>query len=105
MKFSLSRAAPVFIFVVAIIALWLVGRTTGTAPLFHRFGFEPEIQSPNLGGGAGLSPLFIVQAGITFILLIATLFVILSKRYDAGDKRWAYTTIGTIVGFWLKSGV
>jgi hypothetical protein len=46
-----------------------------------------------------------VQAAVTAILLVATLLVILSKRYADADKRWAYTTIGTIVGFWLKTSV
>ncbi|MFZ0914464.1 MAG: hypothetical protein WAN09_14355 [Candidatus Korobacteraceae bacterium] len=39
---------------------------------------------------------------VSLALLISALFVILSKRYDAGDTHWAYTTIGMIVGFWLK---
>jgi hypothetical protein len=41
------------------------------------------------------------QEIITGILLLASLFVILAKRYSPADKHWAYATIGTIVGFWL----
>ena len=42
-----------------------------------------------------------IQAAISAALLLAALYVILSKRYTMADKHWAYTTIGTIVGFWL----
>lgn len=47
-----------------------------------------------------LKPLMMVI--ITFMLLGAALFVLLSKRFDEPSKRWAFGTIGTILGFWLK---
>ena len=43
-----------------------------------------------------------MQIGITLLLLAASLFVILSSRYEPKDKNWAYATVGTLVGFWLK---
>ena len=43
-----------------------------------------------------------MQILVSLALLAAALFVILSKRYDAKDKHWAYTTIGLIAGHWLK---
>lgn len=53
--------------------------------------------------GIGIPPVpLLMQVFISVALLAATLFVILSKRYDVKDKHWAYTTIGVIVGFWLK---
>lgn len=39
---------------------------------------------------------------ISVVLLAAALWVILSQRYQATDKHWAYGTIGTLIGFWLK---
>jgi preprotein translocase subunit SecF len=39
---------------------------------------------------------------VTIVLLTAALFVILSKRFQPKDKHWAYATIGTLIGFWLK---
>ena len=43
-----------------------------------------------------------MQVLVSIVLLIATLFVILSKKYDARNKHWAYATVGLLVGFWLK---
>jgi hypothetical protein len=31
------------------------------------------------------------------------LFVILSGGYDPNSKNWAFGTVGTILGFWLKA--
>ena len=39
---------------------------------------------------------------ISLVLLLASLLVVLSKKFDESSKRWAFGTIGTIVGFWLK---
>jgi hypothetical protein len=43
-----------------------------------------------------------VQIGLTVVLLGGALFTILSKRYTPTDKHWAYGTLGTLLGFWLK---
>jgi hypothetical protein len=43
-----------------------------------------------------LSPL------ISLIVTIASLVVILSKRYRAESEKWAFGTLGTVLGFWLK---
>ena len=43
------------------------------------------------------------QLVISAVLLVAALFVILTKRYPAQDKHWAYGALGTVVGFWLKT--
>jgi C4-dicarboxylate-specific signal transduction histidine kinase len=45
----------------------------------------------------------VMQVVVSLVLLSATLFVVLSKKYDAKDKHWAYATVGVIVGFWLKT--
>lgn len=39
----------------------------------------------------------------TFAVLTACLFVILSGGYDPNSKNWAFGTVGTILGFWLKA--
>ena len=43
-----------------------------------------------------------MQVAISVIVLGAGLFVVLSKRYEAAEKNWAFGAIGTVVGFWLK---
>lgn len=45
----------------------------------------------------------VVRCIISVIILAAALYVILSKQYAGIDKHWAYATVGTILGFWLKS--
>jgi hypothetical protein len=44
----------------------------------------------------------LMQVVVSALLLLAALFVILSKKYDAVAKHWAYATVGLITGFWLK---
>ncbi len=44
----------------------------------------------------------IMKPVISLALLCTALFVILSERYDPNSKHWAYATVGTITGFWLK---
>jgi hypothetical protein len=44
----------------------------------------------------------LVKAVLTPCLVVAALFVILSKEFAEGDKRWAYGVIGTVAGCWLK---
>jgi hypothetical protein len=103
MKSSLFRLIPVLVFIVGLVAFWL-GEKLFARPLPHLP--NREIIAPNVlpnSVGAGLTAEFVVQVGVTAILLIATLLVILSKRYAEADKHWAYATIGTIVGFWLKT--
>jgi isoprenylcysteine carboxyl methyltransferase (ICMT) family protein YpbQ len=104
MKFSPYRLIPIAVFIVGLAAFWL-GEKLFAQPqpqlIPHREVITPNVV-PN-GVTAGLTAEFLVQAGVTAILLIATLLVILSKRYAADDKHWAYATIGTIVGFWLKT--
>jgi hypothetical protein len=46
----------------------------------------------------------IMQIVMSLALTAASLFVILRKDYGPKDKHWAYATIGTILGFWLRSG-
>ena len=45
----------------------------------------------------------IMQIIITLVILSASLYIILSKKYDADVQKWAYGAIGTVVGYWLPS--
>jgi hypothetical protein len=39
---------------------------------------------------------------VSLIVLSAALYVILSGKYPAKVENWAYATIGTVLGFWLR---
>lgn len=56
---------------------------------------------PVMKSGAKLSTAW-VRIVITGILLLAALYIILSKSYDGSSKNWAFGVVGTIVGYWLK---
>jgi hypothetical protein len=43
-----------------------------------------------------------MQIVLSVVLLLAGLWVILSKQFAPGDKHWWYGMMGTILGFWLK---
>lgn len=43
-----------------------------------------------------------IQMLLTLALMAAAFFIIVSKRYDLKDKRWAYGIVGMIVGYWLR---
>jgi len=43
-----------------------------------------------------------MQVLVSLCLLSASLFVILTAGYDPNIKHWAFATVGTILGFWLK---
>jgi cell division protein FtsL len=43
-----------------------------------------------------------MQVLISLVVLAGALYIILSMKYDAKDKHWAYGSIGTIIGYWLK---
>jgi hypothetical protein len=43
-----------------------------------------------------------VQIIMSVLLLVASLVVVRSPKYEPKDKHWAYGTIGTLVGFWLR---
>jgi hypothetical protein len=57
---------------------------------------------------AGAGPNFEAMATFWFRLcisllgFIASLFIILSKKFEDSVNKWGYSTIGMILGFWLK---
>lgn len=116
------RKAPIifFVFGIAVLgALAWVKYNSGTTPVIIP-GYEVQL-CPNIGGKAvcplgqerkaeppppeHIFSIFTrgdIQAAITFVLLLPSLFIILSSRFAPNDKHWAYATVGTILGFWLK---
>jgi hypothetical protein len=42
-----------------------------------------------------------VKEILSAILVIAALYVILSKKYDSDTQKWAYSVLTLVAGFWL----
>ncbi len=43
----------------------------------------------------------VMRAVVSLSILGSSLFIILRKKYDANDKKWAYGSVGAILGYWL----
>ncbi|MCR4299294.1 MAG: hypothetical protein NUV75_11210 [Gallionella sp.] len=39
---------------------------------------------------------------VSFVVLFGSLYTILSGAYPDATQKWAYGSVGTILGFWLK---
>ena len=39
---------------------------------------------------------------VTTILMLASLWIILSNRYDEDVQKWAFGAMGSVLGFWLR---
>ncbi|PYE52063.1 hypothetical protein [Deinococcus yavapaiensis] len=44
---------------------------------------------------------FLFTMVISLIVLVSSLFVVLSKRYPADAQKWAFGSLGTVIGYWL----
>jgi len=62
----------------------------------RRFGFSPIVTK-------GEPTDRMIQIIISFIILMAALYIILSRAYDADVQKWAFGIIGLIVGYWLPT--
>lgn len=80
------QVLPKVIFALTVVLLFSI-----TFLLWPGYGLHPL---PDLRG-----PMQII---VTFSVGAAAIFVILAKRYGPKDKHWAYATLGTILGYWLK---
>lgn len=49
-----------------------------------------------------MRPKGLMQVSVSLLLLTAALFAILSDHYQLSTMHWAYATVGTILGFWLR---
>ena len=43
-----------------------------------------------------------MQVVLTLALGGAAIWIIMGTEYGPDDKKWAYGTLGTVVGYWLK---
>jgi hypothetical protein len=109
---------PKFIFVGGVMAFLFVGLLhtsyLRTAPSYY--------MNPDRAGGAHRHPdtadrptapspiqaapdnaiRLAMQIFISVVFMASALFVVLSRRFDADGKHWAFATLGTVIGFWLR---
>lgn len=83
---------------VAAIAVDQFLRTRVSATPYTPRGF-PRIQKDSLPvGGQAPAPNWL-RIAVILLVLGAALFVILSKKYDDADRKWAYGAVGAILGY------
>jgi hypothetical protein len=80
------KVLPKVMFALTVVLLFSI-----TVFLWPGYGYKPQ---RDIRGA--------MQIIVTFSIGAAAVFVILAKRYGPKDKHWAYATLGTILGYWLK---
>jgi hypothetical protein len=43
-----------------------------------------------------------MSAIVSLLILCSSLYIVLSNKFNDDSKKWAFGTIGTLIGFWLK---
>jgi hypothetical protein len=98
----MGRVLSILLAITTIIILSFVGLFSHyTFYWWYNLIFPPTVGGPQLWA----SPYHtqdLMRIIISLMLLPCALFIILSSRYKPTDKHWAYATVGTIIGFWLK---
>jgi hypothetical protein len=62
---------------------------------------RPESLITLRGEGAGINIDDIARVVLSLLLFLGALWVILSQRYTATDRHWAFGAVGTVIGFWF----
>lgn len=47
--------------------------------------------------------ILLIQLAISLLVLISSLLIILSDAFPADSKKWAFGSVGTITGYWLRN--
>ncbi len=42
------------------------------------------------------------QLGASLIIALPAIYIVLSREYPPQEKNWAFSMLGTIIGFWLR---
>ena len=68
----------------------------------HQYGIE-EIKDVAGRPVADRNPRVTMKVVFSAVVLASGVFIILSRQYSPQDKHWAYGSLGTILGYWLKA--
>lgn len=95
-----TKVITIGLFAITVIALFAANQfQTFAIPPYNPNIVEPPsatLSRDELGN-------LIARLVVSGVLLIAALYVILTKKYKPEDKNWAYGALGTIAGFWLRA--
>ena len=47
--------------------------------------------------------LVLVRIIVTMLVLISSLYVVLTNKYEPDTEKWAFGTIGLVLGYWLPA--
>ena len=82
--------------VVAIVVV-----TVGSLVAYRLLAPRPAAIKTAVDRGA-VSVKTIMMVIVSILVLGSSLYVILSKQYEAESQKWAFGVVGTILGFWLR---
>jgi hypothetical protein len=63
---------------------------------------KPSPRVPPKVTSSSLDYRVLMQILLSVLLVCASLYVVLAAHYDPNSKHWAFGTLGTIMGFWLR---
>ena len=70
-------------------------------PRRRHYQLDPNVPVPASASSGVLSRVKMIHV-ITTVFLVASLWIILSSRYDEDVQKWAFGSMGSILGFWLR---
>jgi hypothetical protein len=95
----MRRIVPAIIFFAALATLF----GEEALRIWRESNHDPHELYDLWPGASFWTPMLIVQAAMTIIFVGACIYVIVSKRFGPAERNWAFGTLGTILGFWLRT--
>ena len=90
----------VAVIVIALVIYWVVSsRYRDSMITANSRDFKPSARLPR-HPNVRLADAMMVF--VSMAVLCSSLFIILSGRYDDASQKWAYASVGSIVGFWCR---
>lgn len=83
------RYLPVTLFALSAIVLFAVA---------HQVILEP---GERVSTGARRKQT-VLKSSVSFAVFVCAFLIVVTGMYDADQKRWAYGTLGMLLGYWLN---